>query len=266
VSLRATLAALITRAADDAREAHGADHVPLIGLAGAQGSGKSFQARVFAAEHAKVASFSLDDVYHTRDARAELALTKSPLFLTRGPPGTHDLALAERTIAALRDGRDYTMLPRFDKVADERAPEADWAFFSGRPDLILLEGWCLGALPLARDDGAPLNALEREDSDGRWRAAIAAALAGPYAAFFDVFDAFLYLQAPSFEIVRDWRGEQERDLIGRRLTSTEDAALDRFVQHYERVTRAMLTGRHRARWVLHLDEARHLAQVEERVG
>jgi len=209
-----------------------------------------------------VAQFSLDDVYLTRDERAELALTQSPLFLTRGPPGTHDLALAARTIASLRSGADCTLLPRFDKARDERAPPAEWSSYAGRPDAIVMEGWCLGALPLEAGD-PPLNGVEREDRDGRWRRAIADALAEPYAAFFDGFDAFLYLVAPSFEIVRRWRGEQERDLIGRRLTTAEDARLDRFVQHYERVTRAMLAGRHRASVVVRLDEARGVAGVEE---
>ena len=111
----------------------------------------------------------------------------------------------------------------------------------------------------------PLNALERdEDADGRWRGLIDEALAYDYAPFFAAFDAVLYLQAPSWDIVRAWRGEQEEETLGRALTSAENAALDRFVMHYERVTRAMLAGHHCARWIAHLDETRNVIGIEER--
>jgi D-glycerate 3-kinase len=114
------------------------------------------------------------------------------------------------------------------------------------------------------DAPAPLNALEaREDSDGQWRALMQTALAGDYADFFAAFDSIIYLRAPSWQIVRQWRGEQEEETLGRPLTAEEDAALDRFVMHYERVTRAMLAGHHCARWIVHLDEARNVVDIEE---
>ena len=39
---------------------------------------------------------------------------------------------------------DHTPLPRFDKLDDDRIPREDWPDFTGRPDVILLEGWCVG--------------------------------------------------------------------------------------------------------------------------
>ncbi|MES1158754.1 MAG: kinase [Terricaulis silvestris] len=236
--------------------------VPLIGVAGAQGSGKSFQCRAFAAASPRVAHFSLDDVYLTKSERVRLAASVSPLFITRGAPGTHDLGLAERTLDDLQAGGP-ALIPRFNKAADDRAPALHWTPFSGAASAILFDGWCLGAAPIA-DWAAPLNALEAEDADGAWRAEIAAALNGPYQNFFDRFDHFIYLRAPSFEIVRRWRGEQEEEMLGRALSAEENARLDRFVQHYERITRAMLDGRHRARWIVQLDEARDVVGIEER--
>jgi D-glycerate 3-kinase len=261
VSTREIIAGCIDAVAARARAGR-PGHIPLIGLAGAQGCGKSFQARAYAAARGRVAHFSLDDVYLTRAERAALAARTHPLFATRGPPGTHDLALALETIASLRSGGD-TLMPRFDKAQDDRAPRSAWSVFNDWPDLIVMEGWCLGALPL-RDVGAPLNPVEAEDREGVWRSAVADTLAGDYARFFSGFDAFVYLRAPGFEIVRRWRAEQEAELRGRALTPSEDAALDRFVQHYERITRAMLEGRHSAAKIVHLDENRAAIGVEER--
>jgi D-glycerate 3-kinase len=85
-----------------------------------------------------------------------------------------------------------------------------------------------------------------------------------YQPFFAAFDAMVYLKAPSWEIVRRWRGQQEEETLGRALTPEEHEALDRFVMHYERITRSMLAGHHMARWIVHLDDARNVVRVEER--
>lgn len=256
-----TISDLLGALIADAR-AQRPDRAALIGVGGAQGSGKSFQCKRYAATRPRVAHFSLDDVYLTHAERTEWAqLTGNPLFATRGPPGTHDLGLATGLIARLRAGAP-TPMPRFDKKTDDRAPETDWLTYQGPAEAILIDGWCMGALAPA--DSPPINAVEREDQQGRWRHSIWLALENAYASFFERFDALIYLQAPSWEIVRAWRGQQEEETLGRALTREENAALDRFVMHYERVTRAMLAGHHRARWIVHLDDARNVMRVEER--
>jgi D-glycerate 3-kinase len=70
---------------------------PVIGIVGAQGSGKTTLARA-AAETFGGAQISIDDVYLTRAQREHSALDVHRLFLTRGPPGTHDLRLLTRLI------------------------------------------------------------------------------------------------------------------------------------------------------------------------
>jgi D-glycerate 3-kinase len=276
----------------------------LIGVAGAQGSGKTHWCRLIeAANRPRFAHFSLDDVYLTKAERERLARDVHPLFATRGAPGTHDLDLALRTIDSLyasstssfrasvaRPGTQRqtqsavtpwvpgssrsamprndegnvaeTKLPRFDKARDDRAPEETWPIFQGRPEAILFDGWCLGALPDQLGE-APLNALEaEEDRDGRWRRAIRAELEGRYAGFFDRFDAIIYLRAPNWEIVRAWRGEQEEKLLGRKLNAEENAKLDRFVMHYERITRSMMEGYIKTDWTAQLDEDRRARSIQ----
>ena len=233
--------------------AHGrGDHIPVIGIAGAQGSGKTTLARV-ASERLGAACLSLDDVYLTKAEREAKGRALHPLFAVRGPPGTHDLALLETTIAALRaagpDSR--TPLPAFDKLSDDRRPEAQWPVFAGRPSAVLVDGWCLGATAQAEPELAvPINALEAErDGQGVWRRAVNAELAGPYAETFARFDAVLFLKAPSFDAVLDWRCEQEAGLMGvppAALPAERRAELAVFIRAFERITRHMLAGGVRA--------------------
>jgi len=257
------LPTLIFQIIQDVRARH-PERPALVGVSGAQGSGKSTVCALLeAANRPRFAYFSMDDVYLTKEERqARAKLQERPMFAVRGPPGTHDLTLAGGLIARLGKALP-TPLPRFDKATDDRAPEETWPVFQGPAEAVLIDGWCLGALAPAEDD-APMNAIEAADSDGYWVESMRTALAGRYAAFFGAFDAIVYLRAPNWEIVRRWRGQQEEQTLGRPLTAEEHVALDRFVMHYERVTRAMLDGGHMAGWVVHLDEARGVVRVEER--
>lgn len=237
-------------------------HVPLIGIAGSQGSGKTTLARA-AAERWGAAHLSLDDVYLTKAEREAKGRAVHPLFAVRGPPGTHDLTLLEASVAALRAaGADSrTALPAFDKLSDDRRPETQWRVFTGRPSAALVDGWCLGATAQTDADlAAPINGLERErDGQGLWRRAVNAELAGPYAEVFAGFDAILFLKAPSFDAVLDWRCEQEAGLLGLTPADLPDerrAELAVFIQAFERITRSMLAGGVRAYVTVQLDRYR----------
>lgn len=256
------------------------DRPVLVGVAGAQGSGKTYACQVLeAGNRPRIAHFSLDDVYLTKAERVWRADNVSSfdpyrdmdgnfqvdhkarpeierLLLTRGPPGTHDLGLAKDVIARLKKGAP-TKLPRFDKATDDRAPESAWPMFEGLAEAILIDGWCLGAKPTVLPP-EPLNDVEREDEDGIWRKETETQLRKVYAPFFASFDAIVYLQAPNWEIVRRWRGQQEAQLLRRPLTAEEDAKLDRFLMFYERITRSMMAGGHTATTLVRLDEERRV--------
>ncbi len=222
--------------------------VPLIvGVSGSQGSGKSTLCRMLEAllaeDHGlRVATLSLDDLYLTRAARAELAASVHPLFATRGVPGTHDVALGLSLLNAVRACQRGIRLPRFDKGADDRAPETRWPLLEDPVDVLLFEGWCMAATPqFAADLAAPINRLEAgEDPHGTWRAYVNAALAGPYRALFDAPHYLVMLAAPGFEAVLGWRQLQESNCSARTGGGMTDAELARFVMHYERITRHLL--------------------------
>jgi D-glycerate 3-kinase len=246
----------------------------VLGLCGPQGSGKSTLAALLRmlleADGVSVATLSIDDFYLTRAERAGLAERVHPLLATRGVPGTHDVELAIRTLAALGN-EDTVPLPSFDKARDDRAPEERWRRVQAPVDCVIFEGWCVGAK--AQNDAAllePVNDLERtEDHDGRWRRYVNDRLRDDYRPLFERLDALMLLSADSFERVFEWRAEQERKLRERLAQDggatdrvMNDAQLRRFIAHYERLTRHILVEMpHRADIVIELDAARRPKRV-----
>lgn len=234
----------------------------LIGLCGPQGSGKSTIAavavRLLAERGVKAVAVSLDDFYLTRDARQRLAREVHPLLATRGPPGTHEVAMAGAALDQLR-AKGKVSLPRFDKAADNRSPRGSWATVASPVDVIIFEGWCVGAVAQGEQAlAAPVNALERdEDPDRIWRGYVNDQLNGPYQALFARLHDLVQIEAPSFEVVAEWRLEQEHKLRTRTGAGMSDAEVLRFVSHYERLTRWIQSEMPaRADWVITLDAQR----------
>ncbi|WP_159976583.1 MULTISPECIES: zeta toxin family protein [unclassified Novosphingobium] len=246
-------------------------HRPVvIGLCGSQGSGKTTLAAAVLeacrAQDLRCAVLSIDDIYLTRAEREDLADRVHPLFATRGVPGTHDVALGLAVIAALERG-EASPLPRFDKSCDDREPTENWPAAPADCEVLLLEGWCVGAsaqppVTLVR----PVNALEsEEDPDAIWRSFANAALAGGYAELFARIDRLVLLAAPDFAVVRGWRLQQEEELAARlgagaQVMSAPEIA--RFVSHYERLTRHILAEMpDRANLIVRLDAARRPIEI-----
>jgi D-glycerate 3-kinase len=217
----------------------------IIGLTGAQGSGKSTIAaatvRLLENRGLSAVALSLDDFYLPKAARERLAREVHPLLAVRGPPGTHDVALAGAALDQLR-AAGRIALPAFDKAADERKPRSAWRTIATPVDVVIFDGWCVGA----RAQGAaalvqPVNALEaEEDPDGHWRTWVNSQLDGRYQDLFARLHELVLLEAPSFDVVLGWRQEQERKLIARTGQGMSEADVARFVAHYERLTRWIL--------------------------
>ena len=240
----------------------------LLGINGAQGTGKSTLADYLALAldvpgERGVAVLSIDDFYLTKAERQRLADTVHPLLAVRGVPGTHDVPMLRDCLAKLRTlGRgERARLPRFDKARDDRADEATWPEVIGRIGLVILEGWCVGSRAEAEAGlETPVNALEAtRDADGRWRHYVNDRLASDYAALFADLDALAFLQAPSFGAILRWRIEQEHKLAaatdGRAAGVMNDEQVREFVQYFERISRNNLQAvRSNADIVLELDE------------
>src|SRR5262249_19745574 len=123
-----------------------------------------------------------------------------------------------------------------------RRPPEDWAHVSGPVDVVLFEGWCVGARPQPTAALlAPVNDLERhEDADGRWRTFVNTALDGAYRPLFARLDRLVMLAPPGFAVVAGWRAEQEAKLRARTGQGMGADEIARFVAHYERLTRWIL--------------------------
>ena len=225
----------------------------VLGINGAQGTGKSTCADLvkeyLSTEYAlSSVVLSIDDIYLTRREREALAQDVHPLLQTRGVPGTHDVTLGLQAIEQLRLlGSGSTMpIPRFDKSSDDRFPESEWPLVTGSVDLVIFEGWCVASRP---SDPAglerPVNSLERdEDPDAVWRSWVNERLSAEYKELFATLDALLFLKAPNFEVVYQWRLQQEHKLRAKKGAAAKaimsDAEVARFIQFYERITKENL--------------------------
>ena len=226
-----------------------ADHVDerpvIVGLNGAPGTGKSTLCRLLCALLQRVhglhaVTLSLDDLYLSSAARTKRAESIHPLLATRGVPGTHDVGLGVEVFGRFRSGHSLT-LPSFDKSRDDRRPVERWPTVGPHCDLLLFEGWCVGARAqsphLLKDS---INPFERdEDPDGAWRWYVNRQLRGSYQRLFSELDLLVMLIPPDFEHVFRWREQQESQLRARgggpNVMTTEQVR--RFVMAFERLTR-----------------------------
>lgn len=260
-----TVDSLLARALGVATKRRAAPWV--IGITGAQGAGKSTLAAQLAesarAIDLEAVVISLDDFYLGRAARQRLATDSHELFATRGVPGTHDAAALLAALKTLRRGRAPLVLPRFDKGKDTRLPAARGQRVRQAPQLILLEGWCLGLKPQSDAKLRPhANALEASHDTKRvWRHAVNEALKGVYAEIFAEIDALIALIPPDFDIVARWRHQAEGARRGAPRAMNK-RAIEHFVLHFERLTRhAMATLPKQADIVLRLDETRAITRA-----
>ena len=212
----------------------------IIGLNAPPGSGKTTLCAKLADsltnEHGlKTLSLSIDDFYKTKDERLTMAEHIHPLFKTRGVPGTHDINLAIQTLTQLQQAKDedFTPLPQFSKNIDDRLPKDLWPVWQGSIDIILFEGWCVGSIAQTDEELIePINDLERlEDPDMIWRRTVNKALKEEYPPIFKMIDYLITLSPPSFDIIYDWRLEQEQN----HNQSMAPDEVNRFLAHYERL-------------------------------
>ena len=227
--------------------------VPLIiGLAGGQGTGKTTITSIITIILKKyfkldVFKISIDDFYKTIKQRTLLSKNKHPLLMTRGVPGTHDIDIMLNFFKRIKvKNFKILKLPKFNKGVDDRYKQSLWYKIQSKPDIVILEGWCVGARSQnSKELKKPVNSLEKiHDQNFKWRQYVNYQLKTKYKKLFNQLDYILFLKAKNFSLLRRWRLKQEKKLWlksknKKNLKIMNKTEVKNFMDTYQRITQQM---------------------------
>mgnify|MGYP000008497282 CR=1 FL=1 len=245
----------------------------LIGLTGGQGTGKSTIANILKiilkeAYKLETVIFSIDDFYKTLDERKKMSKKIHSLFLTRGVPGTHDTKMLLQCIKSLKKNNFKKInIPKFDKSIDDRLVRSKWLKVKKKPNIVIFEGWCVGAIAQKKNDlNSSINKLEKQNDKKKiWRQKVNLKLIKDYKKIFNLIDKLIFLKVPSFKYVYKWRLLQEKKL---RMTSKgkktmNDIQIKNFIMYYERITKHMLKNlKGKFDFIINIDKKHRLKSMK----
>jgi D-glycerate 3-kinase len=204
----------------------------VVGLQAPQGAGKTTLSKHVLALLPSLGltglSVSVDDFYLTREEQVRLAAANpgNPYLEHRGYPGTHDVALGERTLTEVRGlgAGAIARVPVYDKSQHggrgDRAPADRWREITGPVDVVILEGWMLGFEPAPADrvGDSRLTPPNRALADyDRWHR---------------LLDAFIVLRATDPTFVLKWRVEAEEAMKARGLPGLSREDIEDYVRRF----------------------------------
>ena len=215
-------------------------------IAGSQGAGKSTLAKIFKlvlenAYKKKVMLLSIDDYYLSKNKRNKLSKNIHPLLITRGVPGTHDIVALKNDIINFQKKKFPINTPKFNKLKDDISSKKN---IIKNAEILLLEGWCCGSPSINKKYlFQNINRLETIfDKNKKWRQYYNSQLMKDYKKVFSLFDQQIYIQPPSFSYILKWRYNQEKNnaLKSRNKDFMNKKDLQKFIQHYEKLTKWMM--------------------------
>jgi D-glycerate 3-kinase len=190
------------------------------------------------------------------------------LFLTRGVPGTHDTKMLYNCIKNLKKKKfKKVIIPKFDKSIDDRFHKKRWLKVEKKPDIVIFEGWCVGATTQKNKDlNKPINKLEKHDDNKKiWRQKVNLELKKSYRKIFNLIDKLIFLKVPNFKYVIKWRLLQEKKLriTGKGNKIMTNKQIYNFIMYYERLTKHMLKVLPRtADTVISIDHGHRLKSIK----
>jgi len=224
----------------------------IVGLAGGQGTGKTTISSIISIilrKYFKLNVFiiSIDDFYKTRKERLILSQKVHPSLMTRGVPGTHDANIMLDFFKKVKRKKFRSLkLPKFNKAIDDRCTRKLWYSIKKRPDVIIFEGWCVGAKAEKNNTLIkPVNSLEKlSDEKLTWRKFVNKQLKSKYKQLYDQLNCLLYLKSKNFSLLKQWRIKQEKKLRLKNKRSNNHKIMNnkeviKFMQTYQRVTQNM---------------------------
>ena len=223
-----------------------------IGLAGGQGTGKttiSSIIKIILEKYFKLKVFkiSIDDFYKTRKERINLSKKIHPMLMTRGVPGTHDIKMMLDFFKKTKLKRFKKMkLPNFNKAIDDRSPKKTWYNINQQPDIIIFEGWCVGArAEINKTLKKPINSIEKTNDENLvWRKYVNQQLKTKYKKLYSQLNCMIYLKAKNFSLLQKWRLKQEKKLWLKTKMKSRHKIMSKgdvinFMQTYQRITQNM---------------------------
>ena len=167
--------------------------------------------------------------------------------MMRGVPGTHDYKIILKFFKNIKKKNFKRIkLPKFDKSIDDRCKSKLWHKVISKPDVVILEGWCVGAK--AQNNSKimkPINSLERVKDDNLiWRKYVNTQLKTNYKKLFNNLDEIIYFKASNFKLLQEWRIKQEKRLWLKsknrnNLKIMSKGDIINFMQTYQRITQNM---------------------------
>ena len=224
----------------------------ILGLAGGQGTGKTTISSIISIILRKyfklnVFTISIDDFYKTRKERLLLSQKIHPSLMIRGVPGTHDINIMLNFFKRVKSKKFRKLkLPKFNKAIDDRYKKKLWYSISKRPDIIIFEGWCVGARAQKNSTlKKAINSLEKiDDKKLTWRKFVNHQLKSKYKKLYSKLNCLLFLKANNFSLLQQWRLKQEKKLWLKNKKSSNNKIMNKkdvikFMQTYQRVTQNM---------------------------
>ena len=223
----------------------------ILGVSGGQGSGKTTVTGILKIILKKffkrrIHISSIDDFYKTLEDRNKMSNEIHHLFKTRGVPGTHDINLVKKFFNFIKKEKFRKIkLPKFEKARDDRLNKKYWYSVKKKPEIVILEGWCVGAKPQTNSlIRKPINILEKyEDRDLMWRKHVNEKLKKEYKKLFAMIDYLIFMKVPNFNMVFKWRLLQENKLRKKSYLRTKVMSyneIKRFIMFYQRITLQMI--------------------------
>ena len=223
-----------------------------VGLAGGQGTGKttiSSLIKIILIKYFKLKVFkiSIDDFYKTRNERINLSKRVHPMLLTRGVPGTHDINMMLSFFKKVKSKKFKRLkLPTFNKAIDDRSNKKSWYELNEKPDVIIFEGWCVGAKSETNNTlKKTINSMEKtKDQKKIWRKYVNYQLKSKYKNLYSQLNCLIYLKAKNFNLLQKWRLKQERKLWIKSKMKSNSKIMSKgdvinFMQTYQRITQNM---------------------------
>ena len=239
-----------------------------LGLSGGQGAGKTTVTSILKIIlkkyfKRKILKISIDDFYKTLEERNRMSNKINPLFKTRGVPGTHDIKLIKKFFSLIKNKKFKKFeTPKFSKNSDDRLKRKYWLRVNEKPEVVILEGWCVGAKPQMNSLlKKPANILEKlEDQDMSWRKYVNKKLKNEYKKIFLKIDDFIFMKVPNFKMVFKWRLLQEKKLKKKSHSNKKIMSynqIKRFIMFYERITLQMIKDLDKSASVVMLMKKNH---------